>query len=45
MTTGQIMVMTGGILVAAAVLLIALGSIVLHNKKTKVLLEIEREYH
>lgn len=45
MTTGQIMVMTGGALVTAAVLLMAIGSVVLHKKKIKVLQEIEREYH
>lgn len=44
MTTGQIMVAVGIALIAGAVLLMTIGGVVLHKKKKKVLLEIEREY-
>jgi len=44
MTVGQIMVVCGICLVLAAVLLAVIGSVLLHKKKKKVLLEIEHEY-
>ncbi len=44
MTVGQIMVICGSCLVAAAALLGVFGSILLHKRKKAVLLEIEHEY-
>lgn len=44
MTVGQIMVVCGICLVLVAVLLAVVGSVLLHEKKKMVLLEIEHEY-
>jgi len=44
MTTGQVMVAIGIVLVVAAVLLITIGNLVLRKRKKTVLLEIEHEY-
>ena len=44
MTVGQIMVICGSCLGVAAALLGVFGSILLHNRKKAVLLEIQHEY-
>lgn len=44
MTVGQILVVCGIGLILTAVLAGGIGSVLLHRKKKRVLLEIEREY-
>lgn len=45
MTTGQIIMVVGICLTAAALLLALVGSILLHQRKKQVLRKIEHEYH
>lgn len=45
MTTGQIIMVVGICLTAAALFLAFIGSILLHHRKKRVLCEIEHEYH
>lgn len=45
MSTGHVLLVTGIVLIIAALLCLSIGSAVLHSKKKSVIRQIEHEYH